>query len=85
MKLHIVSASLGLSGAVILYPTAAGHVRLHNFDLPGPDHSLGRQSAHEDLDSRCHAGADRRVRRCRRLSSGSRAWRRRQMRVSQSS
>ena len=28
MKPHIVSASLGLSGAVILYPTAAGHVRL---------------------------------------------------------
>ena len=41
MKPLIVSASLGISGAVIVYPTAAaGHVRSHNFDLPRPDHVL---------------------------------------------
>ena len=42
MKPLIVSASLGISGAVIVYPaTAPGHVRLHNLDLPRPDHNLG--------------------------------------------
>jgi hypothetical protein len=43
MKPLIVSASLGISSAVIVYPTAAGHVRLHNFDAPKPDHNLGRR------------------------------------------
>ena len=44
MKPLIVSASLGCSGAVIVYPAAAaGHVRLHSFDLPRPDHDVRKR------------------------------------------
>ena len=44
MKPLIVSASLGISGAVIVYPiAAAGHVRLAKTDLPRSDHNLGRR------------------------------------------
>ena len=44
MKLLIVPASLGITGAVIVFPTAAtSHVRLANSDLPRPDRNLGRR------------------------------------------
>ena len=43
MKPLIISASLGISGAVIVYPAAVTRVRLAKSDLPRLDHHLGRR------------------------------------------